>query len=90
MQLERRRGMARGASTERQTIMVDRDMTTKGQERNLRATGNDLKGRAKDAVGGLTNNREMQAEGKLDKIKSKVQHAIGDVQRKVGMRDPDV
>lgn len=35
------------------------------------------KGAIKDAVGGLTGNERLQAEGKLDK-------AIGNVQQKVG------
>lgn len=61
-----------------------KDMTERGVENNVRGTGNDLKGRAKDAVGGLTGDSEMQAEGKWDKAKGKVQDTVGDVQRKIG------
>ena len=43
-----------------------------------------MKGRVKDAAGGLTNDSKLQAEGKLDKVKGKVQDKVGDVQRKVG------
>jgi uncharacterized protein YjbJ (UPF0337 family) len=64
--------------------MEDRKMTDRGVENNLRGTGNDLKGRVKDAAGGLTGDNEMQAEGKWDKVKGKVQNTVGDLQRKLG------
>jgi uncharacterized protein YjbJ (UPF0337 family) len=64
--------------------MEDRNMTDRGVENNLRGTGNDLKGRVKDAAGGLTGDNEMQAEGKWDKVKGKVQNTVGDLQRKLG------
>jgi uncharacterized protein YjbJ (UPF0337 family) len=37
------------------------------------------KGAVKDAVGGLTGDAKLQAEGKLDKAKGNVRQTIGDV-----------
>ncbi|MGZ5446106.1 MAG: CsbD family protein [Thermoanaerobaculia bacterium] len=41
-----------------------------------------VKGRVKQAVGDLTNDRSMHASGTKDKIKGKVQEAYGDVKEK--------
>ncbi|HSJ23927.1 MAG TPA: CsbD family protein [Longimicrobiales bacterium] len=62
----------------------ERTISEKGAENNLRGKGNELKGRVKDAVGGLTNDSSLQAEGKFDKVKGKVQDKVGDVQRRIG------
>lgn len=40
--------------------------------------GKQAKGAVKDAVGGLTGNEKLQAEGKLDKVEGKVQQKVGD------------
>jgi uncharacterized protein YjbJ (UPF0337 family) len=37
------------------------------------------KGSVKDAVGGLTGDTKMQAEGKIDKVKGAAHNAAGDV-----------
>jgi len=62
----------------------ERSMSERGADNKVRGTGNDLKGRAKDALGGLTGDNQMQAEGKFDKLKGKAQDALGDVQRRIG------
>jgi uncharacterized protein YjbJ (UPF0337 family)/SAM-dependent methyltransferase len=62
----------------------DRTTSEKGADNKVRGKGNELKGRVKDAVGGLTNDSSLQAEGKFDKLKGKVQDKVGDVQRRVG------
>jgi uncharacterized protein YjbJ (UPF0337 family) len=41
--------------------------------------GKQIKGSVKDAVGGLTGNERLQAEGKLDKVEGKVQQKVGEV-----------
>lgn len=64
-------------------IRDDRSLTERGLENNLEGKGNDLKGRVKDAVGGLTGDASLQGEGKLDQLKGKVQDAFGDLQRKL-------
>jgi uncharacterized protein YjbJ (UPF0337 family) len=66
--------------------MRDRDDKTLGEqgaEDSLRGKGNDLKGKVKDAVGGLTGDSSLQAEGKLDQAKGKVQDTLGKAERKL-------
>lgn len=43
----------------------------------------DLKGRAKEAVGDLTDNDDMKREGKLDQATGKVKDAVDDVKDKI-------
>jgi uncharacterized protein YjbJ (UPF0337 family) len=43
----------------------------------------DLKGRAKEAAGDLTNDDDLKREGKVDQASSKVKEAVGDVADKV-------
>ena len=44
----------------------------------LKGVGKQAKGAVKDAVGGLTGNEKLQAEGKVDKIVGKVQQKVGE------------
>jgi len=41
--------------------------------------GKQVKGAIKDAVGGLSGDESLQAEGKLDKTEGKVQQKVGEV-----------
>ena len=43
----------------------------------------DLKGRAKEAVGDLTDNDRLKREGKVDQATAKVKEAVGDIADKV-------
>jgi uncharacterized protein YjbJ (UPF0337 family) len=43
----------------------------------------DLKGRAKEAAGDLTNDDDLKREGKIDQATSKVKEKVGDVADKV-------
>lgn len=43
----------------------------------------DIKGRAKEAAGDLTDNDQLQREGKIDQAKSSVKEKVGDVTDKV-------
>lgn len=54
-----------------------------GVNDSLSGKGNDLKGKVKDAAGGLTGDSSLQGEGKLDQLKGKVQDAVGKVERKI-------
>ena len=45
----------------------------------VEGAGKQAKGAIKDAVGGLTGNEKLQAEGKLDKVEGKVQSKVGEV-----------
>lgn len=64
-------------------------LTEDGAERSARGKGNDVKGKVKDAVGGLTGDTETQAEGKLDQAKGKVQDAVGKAERKLDRNTRD-
>ena len=66
--------------------MADKDLRQKGAENSLEGKGDDLKGKLKDAAGGLTGDSSLQAEGKWDQAKGKAKDALGKVQRDL---DPD-
>lgn len=63
--------------------MADEQTYDQGVDDSLSGKGNDLKGRVKDAAGGLTGDSSLQAEGKLDQLKGKVQDAVGKAERKL-------
>jgi uncharacterized protein YjbJ (UPF0337 family) len=44
----------------------------------VKCAADKAKGAVKDAVGGLTGDTKLQAEGKLDKAKGAVRSAVGD------------
>jgi len=44
----------------------------------VKGVGKQVKGAVKDAVGGLTGNEKLQAEGKADKVVGKVQQKVGE------------
>jgi Uncharacterized protein conserved in bacteria len=43
----------------------------------IKGAANQAKGQMKDTAGKLTGDAKLQAEGKADKIKGKVQNAVG-------------
>jgi uncharacterized protein YjbJ (UPF0337 family) len=47
------------------------------------STGDDLKGRAKEAVGDLTNNADLKREGKTDRAAGKVKEKLADAKDKL-------
>lgn len=61
----------------------DPELHDQGVDDSLRGKGNDLKGKVKDAAGGLTGDSSLQAEGKLDQLKGKVQDTFGKSERKL-------
>jgi uncharacterized protein YjbJ (UPF0337 family) len=63
--------------------MEDRDLTQRGIGNSAEGKLDSLKGRVKDAVGGLTGDTSLQGEGKLDQLKGKVRDAFGKGQRNV-------
>ena len=65
----------------------DRDLEEQGANDSLEGKGDKLKGRVKDAFGGLTNDPGKQAEGKWDKLKGSAKDKLGEVERKVGRDD---
>lgn len=63
--------------------MEDRDLTQRGIDNSAEGKLDNLKGKVKDAVGGLTGDNSLQGEGKLDQLKGKVRDAFGKGQRNV-------
>jgi len=69
--------------------MSDQDRMRRSDENSLKGIGNDIKGKVKDAAGGLTGDSSLQAEGKWDQLKGKAQKKIGEIQRDSVTRDED-
>jgi len=61
----------------------DKDLTQDGAENSAKGKSSDVKGKVKDAAGGLTGDTSLQGEGKLDQAKGKVQDAVGKAERKL-------
>jgi uncharacterized protein YjbJ (UPF0337 family) len=59
----------------------DKDLTQRGTENSIRGKGENLKGKLKDAAGGLTGDSSLRAEGKWDQVKGNVRDTVGKVQR---------
>ena len=64
-------------------IRDDRNLTDRGIDHSVEGKTDDLKGKVKDAWGGLTGDSSLQAEGKVDQAKGKVKDAFGKVERKI-------
>ncbi len=45
----------------------------------MSGTTDDIKGKAKEAVGDLTDDKDLQREGKLDQASATVKHKVEDV-----------
>ena len=50
----------------------------------------DLKGRAKDAAGDLTDNKDLEREGTIDQGKAEVKEKVGNVTDKVSDKIKDI
>ena len=50
----------------------------------IKGRAQNLKGRAKQAVGAITGNRRREAEGMADRAKGAVREGVGDARRSVG------
>jgi uncharacterized protein YjbJ (UPF0337 family) len=50
----------------------------------------DLKGRAKEAAGDLTDDKDLKREGKVDQGKAEVKDKVGDVTDKIGDKIKDI
>jgi len=65
----------------------DRDLEKQGIKHSLEGKADKLKGRVKDAAGGLTGDRSKQVEGKWDQLKGKAKDELGKLERDVGRKD---
>ncbi len=70
-------------------IDKDRDLVDQGTEDSLEGKGDKLKGKVKDAFGGLTDDPGKQAEGKWDKLKGSAKDTLGKVERDLGSDEPE-
>ena len=64
--------------------MADRDLTNRGINDSVEGKADNLKGKVKDAAGGLTGDSSLQGEGKIDQAKGKVKDTFGKAERKLG------
>ena len=50
----------------------------------------DVKGKVKEAAGDLTDNKDLEREGKVDQGKAEVKDKVGDAADKVGDKVKDI
>jgi uncharacterized protein YjbJ (UPF0337 family) len=67
--------------------MADKDLNERGLENQAEGKFDNVKGKVKDAAGGLTGDTSLQGEGKVDQAKGKVQDTFGKGERKLGGND---
>ena len=61
--------------------MADRDeLASKGAENQIEGTADQVKGRVRNALGGLTGDNSQQLKGKAEELKGKVQKSFGEGQ----------
>ncbi|MEK6300232.1 MAG: CsbD family protein [Acidobacteriota bacterium] len=53
-------------------------------EDEIEGKGKQVKGAIKDKAGDLLNDRDLEAEGKAERLEGKVQEKIGEVRRNAG------
>jgi uncharacterized protein YjbJ (UPF0337 family) len=58
-----------------------------GVDDRMENTGEDLKGKVKEAAGKVTDNERLEAEGKMDQAKADMKNTVEDV--KDAFRDDD-
>ena len=63
--------------------MTPKNLTDQGIKDSAEGKAKKVKGRVKDAAGGLTGDTGLQVEGKIDQLKGKAQDALGKVERKI-------
>jgi uncharacterized protein YjbJ (UPF0337 family) len=61
-----------------------------GSESTMGERTDDLKGRTKEALGDLTDDRDLEREGKIDQAKAKVKETTKNVTDKVGDKLKDI
>ena len=56
------------------------DLDRDGAENQIKGLGNEFKGKARNAIGGLTGDTSEQIKGKAEELKGKVQRKIGEAE----------
>ena len=67
----------------RDDLNDDRTLSDRGVENSVEGKTKHVGGHIKDAIGGLTGDSSLQAEGKSDQMKGKVQDTLGKAERKL-------
>ena len=70
---------ARCSSNLEERIMAD-DLTSKGLKNQAEGFGDQVKGRVRNAVGGITGDSSEQLKGKAEDLKGKAKRKIGENQ----------
>jgi uncharacterized protein YjbJ (UPF0337 family) len=52
-------------------------------EDQVKGKWDNLKGRAKEAAGAVTGDKELEAEGAVERVKGAAQKKVGDIEREV-------
>ena len=68
---------------------ADRELRRQGAKHSVEGKADKLKGRVKEAMGGLTGDRSKQVEGKIDQLKGKAKDTLGKLERDVSRKDVD-
>jgi uncharacterized protein YjbJ (UPF0337 family) len=55
----------------------------------IKGRGRELKGNIKEKTGRATNNRDLQAEGMVERMGGKVQKKAGDIEKDIEEEDED-
>jgi uncharacterized protein YjbJ (UPF0337 family) len=56
------------------------DLNRDGMENQVKGTGGELKGKVRNAVGGLTGDTSEQIKGKAEELKGKAQRKVGETE----------
>jgi uncharacterized protein YjbJ (UPF0337 family) len=75
--------------TDKPDRSTERSLEKEGLKDSLAGKAREVKGKIKDAMGGLTGDSDTQVEGKVDEVTGKVQDAWGKTERNTAqnMRD---
>ncbi len=57
---------------------------TSGQDDRIEGTIDEIKGRAKSAIGNVTGDDKLKASGEIDQVTGKAKQAVGDLKDKAG------
>jgi uncharacterized protein YjbJ (UPF0337 family) len=66
--------------------MSNRRLAIDGIKKSLKGKAKQVKGKAKATVGGLTDDRLLQAEGRMDEVKGVILETVGKVERKIARK----
>jgi uncharacterized protein YjbJ (UPF0337 family) len=66
--------------------MSNRRLAIDAISKSLKGKAKKVKGKAKATIGGLTEDRLLQAEGRMDEVKGALLETVGKVERKIARK----